>query len=117
MPLAAGGDGRAPHPAGARPRAGHGAAAAAPGGPVRHRGAVDGADRRRVAGGRELAAGRPARRDPAAEAEVAALQDVVTEVRRFRSEQGLRARAAGRRAARPGWRRRASPRTSRWSGR
>ena len=31
-----------------------------------------------------------ARRDPAAEAEVAALQDVVTEVRRFRSEQGLR---------------------------
>ena len=31
-----------------------------------------------------------ARLDPAAEAEVAALQDVVTEVRRFRSEQGLR---------------------------
>jgi valyl-tRNA synthetase len=30
------------------------------------------------------------RLDPAAEAEVAALQDVVTEVRRFRSEQGLR---------------------------
>jgi valyl-tRNA synthetase len=32
----------------------------------------------------------PTRLDPAAEAEVAALQDVVTEVRRFRSEQGLR---------------------------
>jgi valyl-tRNA synthetase len=31
-----------------------------------------------------------ARLDPAAETEVAALQDVVTEVRRFRSEQGLR---------------------------
>jgi valyl-tRNA synthetase len=31
-----------------------------------------------------------ARVDPAAEAEVGALQDVVTEVRRFRSEQGLR---------------------------
>jgi valyl-tRNA synthetase len=31
-----------------------------------------------------------ARLDPAAESEVAALQDVVTEIRRFRSEQGLR---------------------------
>ena len=40
------------------------------------------------------AATRPARRwplDPAAEAEVAALQRLVTEVRRFRAEQGLRA--------------------------
>ena len=43
------------HPAGARPRAGHRAAAAAPGRAVRHRGAVDGADRRRVARGRALA--------------------------------------------------------------
>ncbi|MEN3263256.1 MAG: valyl-tRNA synthetase [Pseudonocardia sp.] len=32
----------------------------------------------------------PTRLDPAAEAEFAALRDVVTEVRRFRSEQGLR---------------------------
>jgi valyl-tRNA synthetase len=32
----------------------------------------------------------PARRDEAAEAEVAAVADVVTEVRRFRSDQGLR---------------------------
>ncbi len=32
----------------------------------------------------------PERRDPAAEAEFTALQDVVTEVRRFRSDQGLR---------------------------
>lgn len=32
----------------------------------------------------------PGRRDPAAEAEIEALQRVVTEVRRFRSDQGLR---------------------------
>jgi valyl-tRNA synthetase len=32
----------------------------------------------------------PAFHDPAAEAEVAALQELVTEVRRFRSDQGLR---------------------------
>lgn len=32
----------------------------------------------------------PSRRDPAAEAEIEALQRVVTEVRRFRSDQGLR---------------------------
>jgi valyl-tRNA synthetase len=32
----------------------------------------------------------PARRDSAAEAEVAALQDVITEIRRFRSDQGVR---------------------------
>jgi len=32
----------------------------------------------------------PARRDAAAEAEVTALRDVVTEIRRFRSEQGVR---------------------------
>jgi valyl-tRNA synthetase len=32
----------------------------------------------------------PARRDPAAETEIDTVQDVVTEIRRFRSEQGLR---------------------------
>jgi valyl-tRNA synthetase len=32
----------------------------------------------------------PARRDEAAEAEVRAVQDVITEVRRFRSDQGVR---------------------------
>jgi valyl-tRNA synthetase len=35
-------------------------------------------------------AGDPARSDPAAEAEIAALRKVVTEVRRFRADQGLR---------------------------
>ncbi|MFL6128915.1 MAG: valine--tRNA ligase [Mycobacteriales bacterium] len=35
-------------------------------------------------------AAEPERRDPAAEAEFAVLRDVVTEVRRFRSDQGLR---------------------------
>ena len=88
--LAGGGAGGRPHPAGARPRARPAAAAAAPGHPVRHRGAVDGADRRRD--GRASPPGRPPTRrcvDDAAEDELAALQRVVTEVRRFRSDQGL----------------------------
>ncbi len=37
--------------------------------------------------------------DPAAEAEIASVMRLVTEVRRFRSDQGLRARAAGSRRA------------------
>ena len=106
------------HPAGARRRARRRAAAAAPGRPVRHRGAVDGADRRRVARrsrrGRERRrdrrdAGRRGRGSPA-------LQELVTEVRRFRSEQGLR---PGQRVAAgsSAWRPRARRGTSRWSGR
>ena len=71
-------------------------AAAPPGHPVRHRGTVAGADRRRH--GHDRAVAGPAarrradagRRDPAAEAEIASVMRLVTEVRRFRSEEGLR---------------------------
>ncbi len=79
------------HPRGARSRPRRRAAAAAPGHPVRHRGAVDRADRRRV--GRRSPPGRSPSRpdcDAGAEAEVAALQALVTEVRRFRADQGLK---------------------------
>ena len=94
----AGRAGRAGHPRGARLRARPAAAAAPPGDPVRHRGAVDGADRRDRRHDRRLAgrarparaAGAAAARDPAAEAEIGALMRLVTEVRRFRSDQGLR---------------------------
>ena len=93
------------HPRGARPRCSTAAAAAAPGDPVRHRGAVDRADRRRVGRDRGLAGGGPARRSAARPVirrprPRSARSGVVTEVRRFRSDQGLRPGAAGRRAAR-----------------
>ena len=112
--LAAGGARGRRDPAGARPRARPAAAAAAPGDPVRHRGAVDALTGERD--GRHAPPGRrPTRRcvDDAAEAELAALQRVVTEVRRFRSDQGLQ--PGQRVAARLDGlgRRRASPRTSR----
>ena len=83
-------------------RAGRAAAAAAPGHPVRHRGAVDRADRRRVASSiarladRRRAAGRRRRPRPGRRR----CRRLVTEVRRFRSDQGLPPTAAGRRPAR-----------------
>ena len=78
------------HHGGAGRRAGHAAQAAAPGDAVRHRGTVEGADRRRVAGHRRMAARRPASpSDPVAAQRVADMQKLVTEVRRFRSDQGL----------------------------
>ena len=97
-------------PGGARPRARPVAAADPPGDALRHRGAVDVPDRRRLGNGGFLARRRhdgprlPARaghgalagvpaslpRDPAAEAEIESLMRLVTQVRRFRSDQGLR---------------------------
>ena len=63
---------------------------------VRHRDAVDDADRRGVAGDRRLAdAVRAQRRTPAAADGSARLQRLVTEVRRFRADQGLPPGAAG----------------------
>ena len=66
--------------------------------PVRHRDAVDHAHRRRVGRHRAVAGrgGAPATRPP--RREIADLQKLVTEVRRFRTEQGLQAgqRVAGR---------------------
>ena len=49
----------------------------------------DGGDRA-VAGAAARRAPGPDRHDPAAEAEITALMRLVTEVRRFRSDQGLR---------------------------
>ena len=117
--LAARRAGRRRHPPGARPRARPVAAAAAPGDPVRHRRAVDGADRRRVGGDRRPGRRRPVppwttpprRRSPRC-------SSVVTEIRRFRADQGLRPgqRVAARLTARPGrlGARAADPR--RWPG-
>ncbi len=71
------------------PRPGHAAAPAAPADPVRHRGAVDLADRRGVV---VIAAWPQAEErfaDPEAEARIAAVQTLVTEIRRFRADQGL----------------------------
>ena len=89
-----------PDAAGARPRARSVAAAHPPADAVRHRGAVDRADRRRIGDDRRLAE-RPGHRgprcaettpaaDPAAEAEIESLMRLVTAVRRFRADQGLR---------------------------
>ena len=61
--FAAGGERGRGHRRGPRPRPRRHAAAAAPGRPVRHRDAVDRADRRRVAGRRRLAGRRPAAGD------------------------------------------------------
>ena len=91
--LAGGGAGRRRHPAGARPRAGPAAPPAPPGHPVRDRRAldrVDGTRRRSVVvapwpttASDPMWTTRPRRRS-------GRLQRVVTEVRRFRSDQGLR---------------------------
>ncbi len=63
---------------------------AAPGHAVRHRGAVEDVDRRRVAGHRRLAASRPD--SPSirvATQRITDMQKLITEIRRFRSDQGL----------------------------
>ncbi len=89
VPLASGGGVRRDDPAGARLRARPAAPPAAPGHAVRHRRAVD-----RAATGEEsvMVAPWPAFSfaDQAAEAEISSLMRLVTEVRRFRSDQGLR---------------------------
>ena len=77
-------------PRGARARAGHGAAAAAPVHPVHHREAVDGADRRRVPGDRVVAGAFEGYADAMADARIADVQKLVTEIRRFRADQGLK---------------------------
>ena len=69
----------------------HRAAAAAPADPVRHRAAVDHADRRRVAGGRRRGrAATGAAADAGAARRIAGVQKLVTEIRRFRSDQGVK---------------------------
>ena len=79
---------RGRHPGRARARAGRAAAAAAPGDAVPHRGALAGAHRRRVGGDRPVAGRRRAPApDPAAAARIGAVQKLVTEIRRFRTEQ------------------------------
>ena len=109
------------HHRGAGRRAGHAAQAAAPGDAVRHRGAVEDADRWRVAGDRRLAAAvRAIALDPVAAQRVADMQKLITEVRRFRSDQGLNdrqrvpARLSGVDDRRH--RRSRSPRSARWRG-
>ena len=78
------------HPCGARARPGRAAQAAAPGRAVHHRDAVDGADRRRVGGHRARGRSRSgAPVDAAAATRIVDLQKLVTEVRRFRTEQGI----------------------------
>ena len=78
-----------PHHRGAGRRARHVAQAAAPGDAVRHRDAVEDADRRRVRRHRRLAAAVRIRGGSVAAQRIADMQKLVTEVRRFRSDQGL----------------------------
>ena len=106
----------AAHPRGARLRARPGAAAAAPVHPVRHRADLDHADRRRDAGHRRLAGHpRQGHRIPRWRSGSPHAQQLITEIRRFRADQGVKpsarvpARLTGARRVRPGRRRGPDP--------
>ena len=82
-------DGVRAHHRGAGRRARHAAQVAAPGDAVRHRGAVEDLDRRGVLVIADWPQPSGVTLDPVATQRVADMQKLITEVRRFRSDQGL----------------------------